>query len=323
MTRWRRRVKEEGAEKLLQETIMSGLRSGQINEKDIKNVNVDTTVQTKAIRYPTDARLYNRMREVLVKHAKVEGIVLRQNYRFCGRKALIRQSNYGRTRKFKMSIKQTKKLKTYLGRVYRDIERNPKYIRPSLKKAMVLAKRILEQKREDKNKIYSIHEPHVQCIAKGKVHKKYEFGSKVGMVTTSLKNWIVGILPLEKNIYDGRTLSSSLKQVEALTGVAPNQAVVDLGYRNNQYIGTCKIEIVQRNRKNIKRSRCYWWKRRNAIEPIWGHLKADHRFENNRLKGSLGDSLNAFLSGCGFNLRKLLNAFSIQSKLNPVGLNAT
>jgi len=321
MTRWRQRVKEEGMEKLLEETIMMAMRSGQIKEKDIKKVNVDTTVQTKAIRYPTDARLYDRMRVTLVKHAKKEGVKLRQNYRFCARKALLKQSSYAHAQQYKRAAKQTKKLKTYLGRVYRDIERSSKAISPIFKHAMIIAKRVLEQKRDDKNKVYSIHEPQVECIAKGKAHKKYEFGSKVSMVATARKNLIIGMLPLNKNTHDGRTLSPSLEQTEALTGIKLDQAIIELGYQGYCYQGTCKVEMTKRNRKGMTRSKCYWLKRRNAIEPVWGHLKTEHRFERNRLKGSLGDGINAFLSACGFNLRKLFNAFRLQTKANIVYSN--
>lgn len=306
MTRWRKRIGEDGALELLEETIQTSLRLGYVKSKSLEKINVDTTVQTKAIRYPTDARLYDRARQKLVKCAQEEGIELRQNYRFIGQRTLLRQSHYARAGQFKKAAKETKKLKTLLGRVHRDVSRKVKEGNQKLHDLMNVTKRLLEQKRADKNKIYSIHEPEVECIAKGKINKKYEFGNKVSVVTTATSNWVVGMLSLKKNAYDGHTLIAALQQVEKIIGNTPKQAVCDLGYRKHGYEGLCKVQIVKRNSKNLKRSERYWWKRRNAIEPLIGHLKAKNRLERNRLKGLAGNGINAVLAGSGINLRKIL-----------------
>jgi len=311
MTRWRKYLKKSGAKKMLDESIKTGLRQKLIKPADLKRVNVDTTVQEKNVRFPTDARLYNRMREKLVKAAEAQGIKLRQSYKRVGPRALRKQSGYARARQMRRARKQTGKLKTYLGRVIRDIER--KISLPDAEMAELLQKgrRLLAQERSDKNKLYSVHEPHVECIAKGKAHKRYEFGCKVGFVTSSKSNWILGAMAFHGNPYDGHTLKTALAQAESVTGVAPEKAICDLGYRGHNYKGDCDIQIVNRYRKKITRKLQRLWKRRSAIEPVIGHAKQEHRLNCNRLKGTDGDELNVIFAGAGFNIKKLLRAFAL------------
>ena len=308
MTRWRKRVGEEGAEELLKQTIVTAMRCGYLRKRDCAKVNVDTTVQTKAIRFPTDARLYDRMRERLVKAAQSEGIELRQTYERVGKKALRRQQSYGHAKQFKRMARETKRLKTFLGRVVRDIERKHPNGDVRFTGLLTLAHRLLEQTRESKNKLYSVHEPQVECIAKGKAHQRYEFGNKAGFVTSAKKNWILGALGFKGNLYDGHALKEELSQAERLTGVAITQAACDLGYRGHGVDGK-NVLIVPRDKRKGTATIKKWWRRRNAIEPIIGHEKSDHRLERNRLAGECGDKLNVLLSACGFNFKKLWRAF--------------
>jgi len=309
LTRWRERIGDSGAEKMLKETIETGLRTKAIKKKDLKKVNVDTTVQTKEIRFPTDARLYNRMRERLVKVSKEAGIELRQTYVKVGKKALFRQQNYARASQYNRAGRETRKLKTYLGRVIRDIKRKTTQEGKNMEELIKLAEQLLKQERKSKNKIYSIHEPAVECIAKGKATKKYEFGNKVGIITSAKSNWITGAKAFRGNPYDGHTLKESLKQSEEITGININQAVCDKGYRGHNYEGAAKIIITDGRKKRISKAVKKWMKRRNAIEPVIGHQKAEHRLERNRLKGELGDNINIIMSACGFNIKKLMRAF--------------
>ena len=269
-------------------------------------MNVDTTVQEKAIRFPTDARTCDRMRERLVKITRDEGVVLRQSYRRVGKRTLRRQSNYARARHFKRAAKQTKKLKIFLGRVVRDIER--KHAAPSdvLQQLLSNAKRLLQQEKKSKDKLYSVHEPQVECISKDKAHKRCEFGCKVGFTTSAKGNWVLSAQAFHGNPYDGHTLKQCLEQAENLTGVAIKQATVDLGYRGHNYDGECDVLIANRNRNRASKTVRRWWKRRSAIEPVIGHLKSDHGMNRNEFKGTDGDQINALLASCGFNLRKLL-----------------
>jgi IS5 family transposase len=308
MVRWRKRVGVNGAEQLLGETIRTGIEEGHIKSSELTRVNVDTTVQTKAIQFPTDARLYNRMRQRLVTAARDEGVTLRQSYERVGVQTLRRQQNYAHAQQFRRARRETKRLKTLLGRVVRDIERKAVDRSTGMQSQLTLARRILAQERHSKNKIYSIHEPQVQCIAKGKVHRQYEFGCKVGFVVSAKGNWILGAKAFSGNPYDGHTLKKSLTQAERLTKVKIEQAVCDQGYRGHG-IDDCKVLIVPRRKNHASRVIRRWWRRRNAIEPIIGHEKSDHRLERNHLSGELGDKLNAIFSACGFNIKKLLRAF--------------
>ena len=308
MTRWRKRVGAEGAEELLSQTIATAIKQKHLKRTQCQRVNVDTTVQTKAIRFPTDARLYDRMRETLVKTAQKEDVKLRQSYTRVGKQALRRQQGYGHAKQMRRAKKETQKLKTYLGRVVRDVERKSENPSQVLKEQLVLAKRLMEQKRDSKKKIYSIHEPHVECIAKGKVHQRYEFGGKASFVVSAKGNWILGARALKNNPYDGHTLKNSLKQTQKLTQIKVEQAACDLGYRGHGVKDT-KILIVPRRKRKATRALRYWWRRRNAIEPIIGHNKSDHRLNRNQLAGELGDQLNVIFSASGFNIKKLLRAF--------------
>ena len=307
---WRKRVGESGMEKLLQALLSVARKRGYLKVSDMNQVNVDTTVQEKAIAFPTDARLYHKMRKALVRSAESNGIKLRQSYRRVGKKALAKQGRYAHARQMKRAARETKRLKTYLGRVYRDIKRKATVADEGLHYLLTLAERLLAQQKDSKNKLYSIHEPDVDCISKGKPHKRYEFGCKVGMVTTSKSNWIIGIKAFDGNPYDGHTLEASLVQAEQLTTWRPKCATVDLGYRGHGYEGEVAVRIVNyRTMKKQTRSVRRWFKRRAAIEPIFGHLKSDNRMRRNQLKGKEGDKINALLSACGFNFRKLYKAF--------------
>ena len=201
-------------------------------------------------------------------------------------------------------------MKTYLGRVYRDIIRKASVKDEELIEKLALAERLLKQSKDSKNKLYSIHAPEVECISKWKAGKQYEFGNKVSMVTTSKSSWIVAISSHHGNPYDGHTLKASIEKAEEMTNWKAKNVTVDLGYRGHDYDGQAQINIVNRmTMKQKPKSLIKWLKRRSAIEPIFGHLKSDNRLERNLLKGKEGDHINAILSACGFNLRKLYAVF--------------
>ncbi len=305
MTRWRKRVGANGAEELLKQTIEAGLKLKAIKATQLKRVNVDTTVQEKDIRFPTDARLYDRARERLVKEAKKRGIHLRQTYSRLSKQLVLKQSRYAHARQMKRAKSCTRKLRTYLGRVIRDIER--KYCTPDadLLSLLTTSTRIYQQKRQDTNKVYSVHEPEVDCISKGKVHKKYEFGTKVSVATTSRGCWFVGALALHGNPYDGHTLNTTIEQVTKLAR-SPEHVFVDRGYRGHDYSGKAIVHVDKIRRGRTAKNLWRWMKRRAAVEPSIGHLKQEHRMDRNRLKGLIGDQINAILSAAGMNFMKLM-----------------
>ncbi len=280
MTRWRKRIGEAGAEELLKETLEAGLRLKAVKTSQLKRINVDTTVQEKDIRFPTDARLYDRARQRLVTEAKNNGIVLRQNYNRNSRELVCQQSRYAHARQMKRAQSCTRKLKTYLGRVIRDIQRKCSCPDESLASTLEVAQRIFTQKRNDKNKVYSVHEPAVECISKGKAHKRYEFGCKVSVASTSRGGWFVGALAFHGNPYDGHTLSDTLDQVARLSEL-PAHVYVDQGYRGHGWSGDSTIYVDKRRRGKTAKSVWKWMKRRAAVEPGIGHLKQEHRLDRN------------------------------------------
>ncbi len=218
LSRWRKRVGAERLEKLLETTIHTALAMKAVRPQEFHKVNVDTTVQEKAIAFPTDARLYHKMRVALVRRARSLGLRLRQNYRFKSQKLLAQQGRYAHARQMKRAAKMTRQLKTLLGRVLRDIQRKApavqgRIVDEPLGELVALAERLLAQTRTSKNKVYSVHAPEVVCIAKGKAHKRYEFGCKASLAATSKSNWIVGAHALDGNPLIHRYLPPSRSRV--------------------------------------------------------------------------------------------------------------
>ena len=316
LTNWRKRIGEAGAEQMLAETLKTGLKTKMIRPQDMKRVNVDTTVQEKEIRFPTDARLYHRSLEVLVRLAKRHEIQLRQTYVRVAKKSMLKLGGYAKARQFNRAKRETKFLRTRLGRVLRDFQgKAPAEVLQECQVLLDRIERIHAQQRHDKRKVYSVHAPEVECIAKGKVHKPYEFGVKVGLVSTSKGNWIVGAKAFPGNPYDGHTLQESLEQAERLMKTVPQMACCDLGYRKSGYDGPCDVQVVNRFRKRLPGSLRKWWKRRSAIEPVIGHVKSDCRCNRNRLKGTEGDKINAILAAAAYNFRKLLKGLALLLRL--------
>ena len=318
MTRFRDRIGEDGCEFMLGLTVRTGLETGTVRRASLSVVNVDTTVQDKAIAFPTDARLYHKARGSLVRMAQGMGMGLRQSYERVSKRALMMNGRYAHARQMRRAKREQKRLRTFLGRVIRDIERKvasqptqagQEHLR--LKRLLEIAKRIHAQQRHDKGKVYSVHAPEVECIAKGKAHKPYEFGVKVGVVVTSRESFVVGMKALPGNPYDGHTLEASLAQTQRLTGIALKEAYVDRGYRGHGipldrlkiWIAGAKRGVTVAIRKKLKR--------RNAVEPVIGHMKTDGRLGRNFLKDTQGDAMNALLCGAGHNLRKILRRMAL------------
>ena len=276
MSKWRKRLKKDGTEKLLQESINLGLLTKTIKKQDLSKATVDTTVQEKNITYPTDSKLYARAIDKLSSAAKDNGIQIKQSYKFVAKKALFKAGCYARARQMKRASKERRKLNTYLGRLYRDIQRKSENtaISTNLHVLMKTVERLLSQQKTDKNKLYSLHAPEVECIGKGKVHKKYEFGVKIGVVSTHKSNFVIGVQALPGNPYDGHTLKECLNQVESITGIRPLQTFVDNGYRGHNETDS-DVYVARQKRSNKTRALKIAMKRRNAIEPLIGHMKSD------------------------------------------------
>lgn len=311
LSRWRKRVGAERLELLLKVVIETALKMKAIKPAELDKVNVDTTVQEKAITFPTDAKLYQRMRLTLLRQAKRLGIRLRETFDKRAREAFIMNGRYLRARQNKRAAKMQRKLKTYLGRISRAIrkrapQKDGQVANARLRLLLHIADRILAQTRTSKNKVYSVHEPEVQCIAKGKSHKKYEFGCKVSVATTSKTNWILASYALDGNPFDGHTLAGAVARVERISGRVPKDIIIDKGYQGHDYEGPAQVHVVKKISKSLSRTMRRMLKRRSAIEPVIGHMKSDCRMDRNYLKGIEGDRINAIMAGAGFNLRKLL-----------------
>ena len=321
MTRFRTRLGTSGCEQLLKLTIAAGVATQAVKPASFLQVTVDTTVQEKAVAFPTDARLYHKARVALVRLCRRHRIELRQSYTRKGKQALFMNNRYSAARQSRRARRELRRLKVYLGRVHRDLQRQlllqSTAVQAQSAELMVRVARILAQQRHDHHKLYSVHAPEVECIAKGKVHKKYEFGVKVSLTATQRDNFIVGAASLPGNPYDGHTLQNALQQVARLTGAAPKHCFVDRGYKGHGIEATAvhipgqKRGITPALRRAIKR--------RNAIEPIIGHLKNDGLLGRNFLKGTGGDAMNVILAAAGHNLRIILRKLRLSWPYEYVG----
>lgn len=309
MSRWRKRVGAERLERLLQETIELAVREKQLPEQDLRQVTVDTTVQEKNITFPTDSKLLYTAIRKLGQAAKARGITLRQSYFRVGKRAAVKVSRYAHAKQFRRMRRQLRRLRTWVGRLIRDIQRKATAVDDDLALALAKAERLRRQQPQDSHKLYSWHEPEVQCISKGKARQRYEFGQKVALATTNRSNWIVAAKLLEDNPYDGHTLATTLAAAASVTGVEITDAYVDKGYRGHGCRGSTRVHIAGASSKNVPRSERRRRRRRSAIEPKIGHLKSDHRVRRCFLSGLEGDAINILLAAAGANLRKLLGRF--------------
>ena len=309
LVRWRKRIGEEGVEWLLTKTIEAGRKSGAVEAGSLTRIAFDTTVMEKNIAHPTDARLYEKARGQLVALAVEGGIELRQNYNRLAPPLAMQVGRYAHAKQFRRMRKALKKLKGYTGRVLRDLRRQLQDIPEGTFRERVLDKlwlvgRLLAQTPKSHGKIYALHEPEVDCISKGKARVRYEFGTKVSIATTIDKGFVVGMRALPGNPYDGHTLAEALEQVEILTGMHPEIAVVDRGYRGHGVEAT--RVLISGTRRGLTPLLAKLLKRRSAIEPEIGHMKSDGRLARCPLKGTIGDAIFAVLCGCGHNIRKIL-----------------
>jgi len=311
LVHFRKRIGKEGLEKILKISI--DIHGKQSLEKEVV---IDTTVQEKNITYPTDVKLHKKIIDKCVKIASSENLVLRQSYKRISKQLVIDQRGNRSTKGKAKAKKSARKLKTISGRLTRELRRKlPEELLLKYELELKLFEQVLSQQKGDKNKIYSLHEPKVYCMSKGKAHKRFEFGSKVSIVLTKNNGIAVGAYNFEENIYDGHTLPKVLEQTERLTGKEPKAAIVDRGYRGVSKVGNTEIIKPKKPKKNatsyekIKARKRF--RRRAAIEPVIGHLKQDFRLSRNYLKGTHGDMANVLLAATAYNLAKWMR---IESK---------
>lgn len=311
LVHFRNRIGDEGAELILKESIRINGKDGQDQEGT-----TDTTVQEKNITYPTDNKLHRKIIKKCIEIAQRKDIELRQTYTRTLKKLLLAQRFRNHPKNKGLARKADRKVKTIAGRLVRELERK---LPPNEHQAtLTLFKRVLSQKKTDSHKIYSLHEPHVQCMSKGKEHKKYEFGSKVSITATKTTGVIIGAINIEKNVHDSKTLQPAIEQQQRLTGLILKNTFVDRGYRGAKEVLGTKIiipdkpnnERTEYQKQKLRKG----FKRRAAIEPRIGHLKHDHRLSRNYYTGIKGDNRNVMLAASAMNFKRMMNKW----KLNPL-----
>lgn len=313
MTHWRQRLGEEHLQALVQESLRVAHETGAIEAKDLERVVVDTTVQPKAVAHPTDARLMHRALEKLVKLAKREEVRLRQSYLRVGKRAAIMIGRYSHAHQFKRARRELRFLRARLGRVIRDIRRRIEgkpELEARFRALLDLAVKVrLQDQRQRGHKVYSLHAPEVECIGKGKARAPYEFGCKVSIATSATApkggQFVLHAKALHGNPFDGHTLGPVIADMTRLIGVEPRRIHVDKGYRGHNHPNKFRVWIsgqVRRVTKAIRRE----MRRRAAVEPVIGHVKAEHRMDRNYLKGREGDRANAVFAAAGYNFSLLL-----------------
>jgi IS5 family transposase len=316
--RFRTAIGEAGVEELLKATIDTAVQTKAVRPSEFERVIVDSTVQEKAIAHPVDSRLLEIARAKVVQAAKQVGITLKQTFVKEGQALRRKAGGYAHARQFNRLRRTVKRQRTILGIVLREVSRKLSTISDGCATAIARlntllerAERIRTQQINDKNKLYALHAPEVECISKGKARKRYEFGVKSSIVVTHKSGLVVGARTFPGNPYDGHVLSAQLEQTRILledTGKSPKQVFVDLGYRGVDRENP-NVEIIHRGKyRSLTQQQRRCLRRRPAVEPTIGHLKADHRMDRCWLRGQLGDALHTVLCATGFNLRWLLRA---------------
>lgn len=305
---FRQRIGEAGMQRILKVTVQ--LHGDKAQEKEVV---VDTTVQEKNITHPTDTKLAHKIIRRCWKLADGNGVKLRRRYRKAVRQCVMAQRWRKDPRQRKTAQRALRKMKVIAGRLIRELERKlPVSSHAEQREAFALYRRVLRQKPGDKAKVYSLHEPQVYCMSKGKEYKKYEFGSKASVVMTRTHGVIVGAVAHAENLYDGDALRPALEQTRAITEQQPAKAIVDRGYRGRKEVDGTEVLLPgkpkpgQSKRESAKlRAR---FRRRAAIEPVISHLKHQYRLIRCFLKGFVGDQINLLLAAAAWNLKKWLRA---------------
>ena len=301
---FRKRIGQEGVAKIFTYSVELHQLDGRVRQ-----VNSDTTVQENNVSFPTDAKLTKKVIDRCNHIALTEGIDQRQSYLRVS-KQLVQDSYFGHhPRRAKKARKARKKLRTIAGRLLRELQRKlPEERYPPYREQIELYWKVVKQQRGDSDKVYSLHKPYTACIAKGKAHKKYEFGNKVGLMTHPTRRVILAIKAFEGNPHDSKTIAPLLEQMQAHEQNLPKEVIYDRGGRGIKEALGVKITTPSKPKGSDgeakKRRMRRRFRRRAGIEPIIGHLKTDHRMAQNYLHGEESAQMNAYLVAAGWNMKK-------------------
>ena len=305
LVHFRNRIGEEGMELILAESIR--VNTDHDDEDHFDTAFIDSTVQEKNITYPTDAKLHKKIIKNVLKIVHDNSLPLRQSYTRTLKGIYRSQRFRNHPKNRKKALKADRQLRTIAGRLVRELERNLEG-KKGYEKMFELYYRVLSQNRKSKNKVYSLHEPDVVCLSKGKEHKQYEFGNKVSI----LRSWsglILGACSF-RNEYDGHTIEKTLEQTQRMTGKQVDKLAGDRGYRGIKQIGQTKILIPDTPKAKDsyyqKRKKHKLFCKRAGIEPTIGHLKTDHRLSRNFYKGVKGDAINVLLAAAAYNFKRAM-----------------
>ena len=309
LVKFRQRIGKEGMEAIFAQSVAL---HGKAAQESV--VIVDTTVQEKNITYPTDGKLAITMINNLNKIAKKHHIQQRRTYLREIKAHRIALRYFRHPKKIKKAKASMKRLRTIVGILMRELKRElPSEILEQYKETFALYEKVRTQKPKDKNKVYSLHEPHVYVIAKGKDHKKYEYGTKASIVITQKSGIVVGVVAHDTNEHDSKTLQSALASAKKHGTASLTKAVCDRGYRGAREVDGVTICIPgvpkKRDSRYQREKKRKLFRRRAAIEPNIGHLKADHRLSRNYLKGFIGDEINLLMAASAYNMKKWMNHF--------------
>ena len=307
LVHFRNRIGEAGMEVILSESIRVNTEND--DEDHFNTAFIDSTVQEKNITYPTDAKLHKKIIKRVLKIVREKKLPLRQSYQRT-LKAISRDQRFrNRPGNHKKAVKADRRLRTIAGRLVRELDRNLPD-KKGYEKMFELFYKVLRQSRNSRDKTYSLHEPEVQCISKGKEHKKYEFGNKASFIR-SLSGIILAAVSF-RNEYDGHTIEATLQQTERMTGRRIENLAGDRGYRGTKQVGTTRILIPQAPKDKDsyyqKRKKHKLFCKRAGIEPTIGHLKSDYRLSRNFYKGVKGDAINIMLAAAAYNFKRAMNA---------------
>ena len=307
LVHFRNRIGEAGMEVILSESIRVNTEND--DEDHFNTAFIDSTVQEKNITYPTDAKLHKKIIKRVLKIVREKKLPLRQSYQRT-LKAISRDQRFrNHPKNHKKAVKADRRLRTIAGRLVRELDRNLPD-KKGYEKMFELFYKVLRQSRNSRDKTYSLHEPEVQCISKGKEHKKYEFGNKASFIR-SLSGIILAAVSF-RNEYDGHTIEATLQQTERMTGRRIENLAGDRGYRGTKQVGTTRILIPQAPKDKDsyyqKRKRHKLFCKRAGIEPTIGHLKSDYRLSRNFYKGVKGDAINIMLAAAAYNFKRAMNA---------------